>query len=86
MSHPPNESPGGNSGPQLCDADMRVLDFLAEHGFDASKVPLLPAEDQPRAMALVRQMQVLDAYPADDSDSSFVYATLARSDRWESAS
>ncbi|RLS46224.1 MAG: hypothetical protein DWH86_03530 [Planctomycetota bacterium] len=86
MSHPPNESPGGNFGLQLCDADMRVLDFLAEHGFDASKVPLLPAEDQPRAMALVRQMQVLDVYPADDSDSSLVDATLARIDRWEAAS
>jgi hypothetical protein len=40
---------------------MRVLDFLAEHGFDASKVQLLAAEDQPRAMALVRQMQVAAA-------------------------
>jgi hypothetical protein len=86
MSHPPDQSPGEIFGAQLCDADMRVLDFLAEHGFDASKVPLLPLEDQPRAMALVRQMQVLDAYPADDSDSSLVDATLARIDRWEAAS
>ena len=86
MSSPPEQSPGGNSGPQLSESDMRVLDFLAENGFDASKVQLLAAEDQPRAMALVRQMQVLDAYPADDSDSSLVDATLARIDRWEAAS
>jgi hypothetical protein len=65
---------------------MRVLDFLAEHGFDASKVQLLAAEDQPRAMALVRQMQVLDVYPTDVSDSALVDATLARIDRWEAAS
>ena len=86
MSSPPEQSPGGNSGPQLSESDMRVLDFLAEYGFDASKVQLLAAEDQPRALALVRQMQVLDAYPADDSDSSLVDATLARIDRWEAAS
>ena len=86
MSSPPEQSPGGNSGPHLCEADMRVLDFLAEHGFDASKVQLLAAEDQPRAMALVRQMQVLDVYPTDVSDSSLVDATLARIDRWEAAS
>ena len=77
MSSPPEQSPGGNSGPHLCEADMRVLDFLAEHGFDASKVQLLAAEDQPRAMALVRQMQVLDAYTTDDSDEALlVYIKL----------
>ncbi|MFM9170112.1 MAG: hypothetical protein ACKOTD_08330, partial [Phycisphaerales bacterium] len=64
--------------PILCDADLRVLDFLAEHGFDASRVNLLPEADRPRAMALIRQMSVLDAYPADGGDDSLVDATLAR--------
>jgi len=84
--NPSNEQPPGDlPGHQLCDADMRVLDFLAEHGFDASRLELLPPEDRPRAMALIRQMQVLDHYPAGDSDDSLVDATLARIDRWEAA-
>ena len=83
MTQPSSAPPPGE--PTLCDADMRVLDFLAEHGFDASKVNLLPEADRPRALALVRQMQVLDQYPADAADDSLVDATLARIDRWEAA-
>lgn len=85
MNPPIDPPPGEPPAPTLCDADMRVLDFLAEHGFDASKVHLLPEADRPRAMALVRQMQVLDAYPADDTDDTLVNATLARIDRYEAA-
>ena len=79
--HPPGDIPG----PQLCDADMRVLDFLAEHGFDASRLHLLPPEDHPRAIALIRQMEMLDHYPAGDAHDLLVDATLARIDRWEAA-
>jgi hypothetical protein len=86
MTDPPTDRPPGSGEPQLTDADMRVLDFLAEHGFDASRVHLLPEADRPRAMALVRQMQVLDHYPADTADDTLVDATLARIDRWEAAS
>jgi hypothetical protein len=64
---------------------MRVLDFIAEHGFDASRVESLPEADRPRAMALIRQMGVLDAYPADEADDALVDATLARIDRYEDA-
>ena len=85
MTDPPTDRPPGSGEPQLTDADMRVLDFLAEHGFDASRVHLLPEADRPRAMALVRQMQVLDHYPADTADDTLVDATLARIDRWEAA-
>jgi len=80
----PGTSPPDPGAPRLCDADLRVLDFIAEHGFDASKVNLLPEEDRPRAMALIRQMGVLDAYPDDHSDDTLVDATLARIDRFES--
>jgi|LauGreDrversion4_2_1035121.scaffolds.fasta_scaffold51912_3 hypothetical protein len=85
MNPPTNPPPGEHPAPNLCDADMRVLDFLAEHGFDASRVHLLPEADRPRAMALIRQMQVLDAYPADATDDTLVNATLARIDRYEAA-
>ena len=85
MTQPPPNQPPDPGGPRLSDADMRVLDFLAEHGFDASRVDLLPEADRPRAMALIRQMQVLDHYPADGADDSLVDATLARIDRWEAA-
>ena len=85
MNPPTDPPPGEPPAPILSDADMRVLDFLAEHGFDASKVHLLPEADRPRAMALVRQMQVLDAYPADETDDTLVNATLARIDRYEAA-
>ena len=71
--------------PILCDADLRVLDFLAEHGFDASRVNLLPEADRPRAMALIRQMSVLDAYPMAEGDDSLVDATLARIDAHDEA-
>ncbi|NBQ13636.1 MAG: hypothetical protein EBU31_03255 [Proteobacteria bacterium] len=64
---------------------MRVLDFLAEHGFDASRIELLPEADRPRAMALIRQMQVLDHYPMESAEDSLVDATMARIDRWEAA-
>lgn len=86
MTDPPTDRPPGSGEPQLTDADMRVLDFLAEHGFDASRVELLPEADRPRAMALIRQMQVLDHYPAGSSNDTLVDATLARIDRWEAAS
>ncbi len=79
----PGTSPPDPGAPRLCDADLRVLDFIAEHGFDASKVHLLPEDDRPRAMALIRQMGVLDAYPEDESDDTLVDATLARIDRFE---
>ena len=85
MSHHPPNPPPDPREPRLSDADMRVLDFLAEHGFDASRVHLLPEADRPRAMALVRQMQVLDHYPAEGADDALVDATLARIDRWEAA-
>ena len=79
---PPSELP---TGPSLTDADMRVLDFLAEHGFDASRIELLPEADRPRAMALISQMQVLDHYPAESAEDTLVDATMARIDRWEAA-
>lgn len=82
----PHEPPRGvPDGPRLCDADMRVLDFLAEHGFDVSRVDLLPEADRPRALALIRQMSVLDQYPADGCEDALVDATLARIDRYEAA-
>lgn len=83
MTEPPLPPPRGE--PTLSDADMRVLDFIAERGFDASRVNELPEADRPRAMALIRQMGVLDAYPADDAGDALVDATLARIDRYEEA-
>ena len=85
MKRPPDHPPELPTGPSLSDADMRVLDFLAEHGFDASRIELLPEADRPRAMALIRQMEVLDQYPADSAEDTLVDATLARIDRWEAA-
>ncbi len=67
----------------LSDADARVLDWLVEHGFDAAKVHELPAEDQPRAMALVRQMSTLDALSVPAPHESLVDAVIARIDHYE---
>lgn len=85
MTHRPDHPPDLPTGAQLSENDMRVLDFIAEHGFDASKVSDLPEADRPRALALIAQMQVLDQYPAESADDSLVNATLARIDRWEAA-
>ena len=78
MKNPPDQPSELPTGPSLSDADMRVLDFLAEHGFDASRIELLPEADRPRAMALIGQMQVLDHYPTESAEDSLVDATMDR--------
>jgi hypothetical protein len=79
MTDPKDEIPAT----ELSASDARVLDFLAEHGFDASRIAELPAEDRPRALAIIRQMDVLERYPVDPPHESVVDATLARIDRFE---
>lgn len=79
MTDPADEVPAT----ELSATDARILDFLAEHGFDASRIDRLPADDRPRALAIIRQMDVLDRYPVDPPHESIVDATLARIDRHE---
>lgn len=75
--------PNERNSHQLHAADARILDWLVEHGFDASKVKELPAEDHERALAVLRQINVLDAYTVEQPHDSLVDATVARIDRYE---
>jgi hypothetical protein len=68
---------------QLHAADARILDWLVEHGFNASAVNELPEEDRARALAVLAQMNALDAYTVGAPDDSLVDAVVARIDRYE---
>lgn len=83
---PPSHGPDASSEPAthtLCEADARILDHLAEHGFDPSRVALLPEADRPRAVAVLRQLGMLDACPASQPHESLVDAVITRIDRFE---
>lgn len=73
----------GLGAPRLSDADARVLDRLADVGFNLVALGELSAEDRARAERLLRQLALIDAYPdhveAGD-DGTLVAATMARID------
>lgn len=69
--------------PRLGDDDARLLDWMVEHGFDPASVDSLPEADRPRARALLRQMNVLDAYTVAPPHESLVDAVVARVTQFE---
>jgi len=87
------ESNADRDGPRLCEADLRVLDRLADHGFDPACLERLSISDRRRGERLLAQLGLLDAYPdgvAADGDARadadlLVDATLARIEREEEA-
>jgi len=72
------------NGPRkLSDNDARVLDMLAEDGFDASRIDSLEEGDKPRAEAITNLLDLLEQYPVEEPSSELIDATLARINRAE---
>ncbi|HMN97396.1 MAG TPA: hypothetical protein PKC43_13200 [Phycisphaerales bacterium] len=65
--------------------DERVLDQLAEHGFDAARLEALAPADRARGRRLVAMLSLLDDTPVADGDETLVDATLARIARHEAS-
>lgn len=87
------DDPSDSRHARLSEADRRVLDRLAEHGFDPACLESLSISDRRRGERILAQLGLLDAYPDDvpddlaaDPDADLlVDATLARIDREDSA-
>jgi hypothetical protein len=72
--------------PGLTPDDQRVLDALAENGFDPAACERLSDDERARADRLVVLLGLFDDYPLDGDDGdvdTLVHATLARIDRYE---
>ena len=67
-----------SSTPNLSEADARVLDALAEEGFDPSRIEELPAADRARAEAIVRMLGRLDRMPTEVPSDSLVPQLMDR--------
>lgn len=76
MSSRPSNQP--ESRLTLSPDDARVLDQIAENGFDESLLAALSPPDRDRGERLVGVMRLLDRYPVADADASLVNATMAR--------
>ena len=70
---------------ELSPDDGRVLDQLAEDGFDPAKIDSLSADDRPRGEAIAALLGRLEQYPVEDASPELVDATLARIQREEDA-
>lgn len=81
MSTSPASTPPESNVPALSPDDVRVLDLLAEHGFDPEIVATLEPADSARGAAILGMLRNLEAYPVSSADDSLVDATLARIDR-----
>ena len=68
---------------ELSAEDCRVLDTLAEGGFDASLLESLSEGDRDRGKAIVSLLGTLDQYPVEDASPELIDATLARIQREE---
>lgn len=83
--------PDAAGAARLSDADRRVLDRLAEHGFDPACLERLSISDRRRGERILGQLGLLDAYPdemagpiaSEPEAELLVDATLARIDREE---
>lgn len=58
--------------------DARILDMIAEHGFDDSMLAKLNDSDRKRGTEITNLLGLLDAYPTDDASDELVDATIAR--------
>jgi len=72
-----------NTQKRLSENDARVLDQLAEDGFDATRRNDLQGEDRERADVLCQLLSTLDDYPVEDASDDLVAATLTRVRRAE---
>ncbi len=71
--------------PHLCADDERLLDALAEAGFDRNILSNVSGDDDRRLGAICRTMGLLRDYPVEDASDTLVHATLARIDQHEEA-
>lgn len=63
---------------ELTPDDRRLLDHLAEHGFEPRVLNGLRGDDRARAQRLLSLFSLLEDYPVDDADDTLIHATLAR--------
>lgn len=75
-SQPPHE-------PRLAPEDERLLDALAEHGFDPSALSLPDPAVNRRARAIGGLFDLMRDYPVEDGDETLIHATMARIDQYE---
>jgi hypothetical protein len=80
-----NMNRSGDKPFELSGEDQRVLDALAESGFDPQTLERMPASDRPRGKRLIRLLGLLRDYPVEDGGETLIHATLAGIDRYESA-
>ena len=69
---------------ELSAEDARILDMIAEHGFDPSMLDRMDDSDRERGTAITDLMTLLEEYPTEDASSELVDATLARVRREDS--
>ena len=68
--------------PELSPEDARILDLLADSGYDATHAGT-DADSDARAERLMRLLGTLDAYPVEEADELLVDATMVRIDQHE---
>ena len=68
---------------ELSPEDCRVLDLLAEGGFDPAGLDDLDEADRARGEAITTLLGTLNQYPVEDASPELVDATLARIQREE---
>ncbi len=75
--------PNGETHPELAEDDQRILDLLAESGFEPEAIKDCSPQDRQRAENLLQVLGLLNDYPVEDGDDTLVHATLATIDRHE---
>jgi len=70
MTSPEPNDPTANDAREarLSEADRRVLDRLADHGFDPACLDGLSISDRLRGERILGQLGLLDAYPDEIGD------------------
>ncbi len=63
---------------ELSAEDARILDMIAEHGFDESVLEKMNESDRERGTAITDLLGHLDKYPLEDASDELVDATIAR--------
>jgi hypothetical protein len=63
---------------ELSADDVRILDMIAEQGFDESVLEKMDDSDQKRGAAITDLLGLLGEYPIEDASEELVDATVAR--------
>ena len=69
---------------ELSAEDARILDMIAEHGFDESTLEKMTESDRKRGVEITNLLGLLERYPTEDASDELVDATIARVRRDES--